>query len=315
MDKHRWKLYFIVIGLLAIYTFNMHASEGFAVMMVMLVAGVLFRVINYKPHQENVFEEEDETEQALWQQHETQTTIPHLPLVYRGIDLEISTNDLIDILEKRQPYYNKLNPKLQERFIKRLQIFLAEKTFYIHDESGFKEMPVLISASAIQLSFGLENFELTHYPHLHIYPEAFIHLHPHIRLLEGNVSGNRVNLSWKHFLHGFQYPEDGQNVGLHEFAHAYYYQHFETEHEVEDAFDKHFPAFNNFTVYAMEFEKKPGNELYTDYGLSHWQEFWAESVEIFFEKPHQLKSIHPKLYENMCNILQQRPAENIFTVL
>jgi len=226
---------------------------------------------------------------------------------YAGNTLNFTANILMAILLKHLPYFTALNPFDRDRFIHRLQNFIAHKTFVIHDESGFKEMPVLISATAIQLTFGLEKYLLPNFNVIHIFPEEFIGVHPTIRILEGNVSGNTINLSWKHFLQGFQFPGDGQNVGLHEMAHAYYFQYFETKEQVDTSFVAAFPAFNDYGNKVFQQEGKGGFILYSGYALSNFQEFWAESVELFFEKPAAMKIQYPELYLTMCHLLNQDP--------
>ncbi len=229
-------------------------------------------------------------------------------LVYYGEELKFSEEELIHVLNKYFPYYIKISETGKEKFLHRLKRFISEKIFVIHDESGFKEMPILISASAVQLSFGLDKYLLPYFSHIHIFPEEFIGYHPTLRVLEGNVSGHSVNLSWKHFLNGYQFPTNGQNVGLHEFAHAFYYQYFETGENVERDFVARFPLFDACGNNAFEQEQKPGNNLYSDYALKNFQEFWAESVEVFFEKPIILKTSYPDLFEAMTEILKQDPA-------
>lgn len=44
--------------------------------------------------------------------------------------------------------------------MKRLHKFLVSKTFIIKDDEGFKEMPVLVSAAAVQLTLGLKLYLL-----------------------------------------------------------------------------------------------------------------------------------------------------------
>ena len=232
-------------------------------------------------------------------------------LIYKGSQLQFSIAALSNILAKRFPFFVSLNPFEKEKFINRLQQFIAQKTFVIHDTSGFKEMPVLISAAAIQLSFGLEKFLLPGFEFIHIFPEEFIGVHPSIRVLQGNVSGNTIYLSWKHFLQGFQYPDDGQNVGLHEMAHAYYYQYVETDFETDKNFVTAFPAFTNYGNKVFQQEALPGFDLYSDYALRNFQEFWAESIEIFFEKPLAMKTQYPDMYTTLCILLNQHPAEKI----
>ena len=229
-------------------------------------------------------------------------------LTYEGDELNVTDGVIVPILTKHFPYFNALGQANKEKFLQRLKKFVRTKTFKIHDVRGFKEMPVLISATAIQLSFGLEKFLLPNFEYIHIYPEEFLGTHPSIRFLEGNVSGQSIRISWKHFLEGFQYPADGQNVGLHEMAHAYYYQNFETGEYIDAAFVNNFPQFNNDADKAFEAEKMPGAaDLYSDYALKNFQEFWAESIEIFFEKPGQLKNSYPELYGALCELLNQDP--------
>ena len=80
------------------------------------------------------------------------------PLVYNGNDLEFSDDVLHTVLSKHFPYYNKLLDIDREKFISRLRKFIDTKIFIIHDKKGYREMPILISASAVQLTFGLRKF-------------------------------------------------------------------------------------------------------------------------------------------------------------
>lgn len=231
------------------------------------------------------------------------------PLKYSGDELNFTGEVLEKVLSKYLPYYNRLAAKNKIRFIERLKTFIALKTFIIYDKTGFREMPILISATAIKLSLGLKKFTIPHYTHIHIFPEEFIGVHPNLRILAGNVSGNKIHISWKHFLADYQLPEDGQNVGLHEMAHAYYYQNFETGEDIDDAFVSKFDMFNLTGSMVFEKEKHNPAPFYSQYGLTNFQEFWAESVELFFERPVLFKNNYAELYYIMVNILNQDPSE------
>ncbi len=233
-------------------------------------------------------------------------------LTYRGNELEFSEAEMDAVLSRNFPYYGKLDFENKKRFLHRLGKFISRKIFVIHDESGFKEMPILISASAIQISFGLDKYLLPHFSQIHIFPEEFIGYHPTLRILEGNVSGNSVNLSWKHFLNGYQLPDNGQNVGLHEFAHAFYFQYFETGDHVEKDFVETFPLFNAFGNKAFVMEGQSRERLYSDYALRNFHEFWAESIELFFERPADMRQQYEDLYVSICDILDQDPLTGNF---
>ncbi|MFT3705882.1 MAG: zinc-dependent peptidase [Agriterribacter sp.] len=230
-------------------------------------------------------------------------------LVYSGDELDFSDEVLFTVLNKHLPYFSTLSEYKRNAFLYRLRIFISLKTFVIHDKSGFREMPILLSATAIKLSMGLEKFELPHYTSIHIFPAEFIGVHPTLRVLSGNVSGNSIHISWKHFLEGYKLPDDGQNVGLHEMAHAYYYQNFETDDEADDYFVSQFKRFNTIGKEIFEQEKNNTTPFYSSYALTNFQEFWAESVELFFEKPERFKNGYPALYAVMVKVLNQNPLE------
>jgi len=59
---------------------------------------------------------------------------------------------------------------------------------------------------------------------------------------------------------------------------------------------------------VFEQEAKPGFDLYSDYALRNFQEFWAESIEIFFERPAVMKAQYPDLYSSVCTLLNQYPV-------
>lgn len=236
---------------------------------------------------------------------------PKAYLTYYGDEINFTDAELAVILSKRFAYYRQLNLEHQSIFIHRVQKFMAEKTFKIHDEKAFKEMPVLISAAAIQLTFGLKKYLLPHFEFIHIHPQEFLRVHPVLCFLEGNVSGHAIRLSWKHFIDGYDNPNDGQNVGLHELAHALHYQTFIVERNVDRGFRNYYDGFSANGDKAYQSEKSKEQNLYSEYAEKNLQEFWAESVEIFFEKPKEMRGHYPQLYESMKSILNQDPINHI----
>ncbi len=232
-------------------------------------------------------------------------------LTYYGDELNFEEATVISALTKHVPFYVALNEYDKQIFLNRLDKFIDDKTFKIHDCSGFREMPILISATAIQLSFGLDKYLLPNFTCINIYPEEFVSVTPTIRFLEGNVSGHSINISWKYFLNGFQLPADGENVGLHEMAHAYYYQSFGPCHEKDKEFITAFDEFN--TCGKVVFQKLPQSTsgMYSAYAKRNFQEFWAESIEIFFEKPFEMSTNYPALYQCIKNILKQDSAHKV----
>jgi Mlc titration factor MtfA (ptsG expression regulator) len=228
------------------------------------------------------------------------------PLVYNRSELEFSTEVLHTVLTKHFQYYNRLLDIDREKFISRLRKFIDNKIFIIHAKKGYREMPILISASAIQLTFGLRKYLLSHFNIIQVFPEAFVGLEP-FRILIGNVTGNTINIAWKQFLEGYKNKYDLQNVGLHEMAHALYYQNFETELYVDKDFKDAFQKFNAIGDKVYHVEKVVTIGLYSEYAIKDFQEFWAESIEIYFKSPDRLQLHYPDLYTALCDILHQDP--------
>lgn len=228
------------------------------------------------------------------------------PLVYRGENLDFSEEVLRKVLVKHFPYFTKLVHPDQDKFINRLRKFIRSKIFVIHDVKGYREMPILLSAAAVQLTFGLPRYLMPHFTIIQIYPQEFIGMEP-MRILIGNVSGNTINIAWKQFLEGYKNRDMRHNLGLHEMAHALYFQNFEADESRDPEFQQGFRHFTSLGDKIFEREKLLSVGLYSDYATKNFQEFWAESIEIFFQSPAQLATEYPDLYKILCDLLSQDP--------
>jgi hypothetical protein len=105
---------------------------------------------------------------------------------------------------------------------------------------------------------------------------------------------------------------DGHNVVLHEFAHQL---------DTEDGDADGAPVLPKSSMYGpwarvlgQEFEQLVRDDhahrrsVMDAYGATDPAEFFAVITETFFEKPRQLKSKHPELYEQLKAYYQQDPA-------
>ncbi|TWI79308.1 Mlc titration factor MtfA (ptsG expression regulator) [Lacibacter cauensis] len=226
--------------------------------------------------------------------------------VYRGKELRFSTAELHNVCNKYNAYYNQLAPNNQQLFLERLQQFIRSKDFYIHAPVAYKEMPILVSSSAVQITFGLEDYLLPHFSTIVIHPAEYFAYEP-LRVLVGNVQGDVITLSWKHFLHDYQNPTDGKNVGLHEMAHALQVQYLFRKPNRHNDFKVDYEHYDRLDDEVQQNERLKSNRLFDDNALKNKNEFWATSVELFFEKPAELKLQYPKLYDAICVVLNQDP--------
>jgi Mlc titration factor MtfA (ptsG expression regulator) len=210
------------------------------------------------------------------------------------------------ILSQYNPYYKSLDDTVRDRFLRRVLNFMEAKDFEYIDIEQEERMPLLISAAAVQLTFGLENYHLDYFKTIYILRENYrfgLYNMP----FEGHVSEDGIYLSWSNFIREFTDYTDGQNVGLHEMAHALAYVNFTVEEGKDDSFHDKFKDFSE--VARPVFEKMQGGEVTVldPYAATNYQEFWAVSIETFFEKAHAFKKQLPELYRALCILLNQDP--------
>ena len=238
----------------------------------------------------------------------TRPAVEKTDIVFTGEQSGITEQQVHSILTKRFAYYSWLHKDSQQKFRKRLQSFMHKKTFIIKDHEGFREMPVLVSAAAIQLSFGLKEYRLPFYKYIRIYPEEYFSDHAFLTVLAGNVQQNIISVAWNHILKGYENATDGSNVGLHEMSHALYIQKMVIEENYAESFSYRYNYLASQCKEAFTIEKEGRKNFYSGYADTNLQEFWAESVELFFEKPAAMKEQYPGVFEAMKILLNQDPC-------
>jgi Mlc titration factor MtfA (ptsG expression regulator) len=217
-------------------------------------------------------------------------------------------------LSQYNPYYNSLDGPGRDRFMRRVTEFMQSKDFQYIDVQQEEIMPLLISSAAIQLTFGLEKYLLDHFTSIYLLKDNYrygLYKTP----FEGHVSEEGIYLSWSNFLREFSDYSDGQNVGLHEMAHALVYVNFTSDDRIDHAFHDRFSDFSS--VGRPIFEGMSGGDagspgaaatsLLGIYASTNYQEFWAVCVETFFERPAVFKKQIPTLYLALCTLLNQDP--------
>jgi MtfA peptidase len=163
----------------------------------------------------------------------------------------------------------------------------------------------MIAASAVQLTFGLENFKLDYFDRIIIYPEPYYsQVTGYYHKGETNQKGIIV-LSWKDFLKGYEISDDTFNVGLHEMAHA-----LDLENRivgVDKYFKTHFEKWKKIATPAYVKVRDEQDSIFRNYGGTNFTEFFAVSVEHFFERSEEFRDSLPDVYESLSKLLNQDP--------
>ncbi len=228
--------------------------------------------------------------------------------------VEVGLNESIrKTLVEKVSFYNNLSPEDKKIYESNIAIFLSEHS--IDGVDGIKitdEVKALVAASAVRLTFRRPGWEYYNFGEILIYPGGFSP--------EGNYSTKSksgftaagmvhsqggVILSLPHLMNSFAHENDGFNVGYHEFAHV-----------LDGRRPDGTPDELNLGSYrpwaqAMqtEFEKvHTHRSILRDYAGTNPAEFFACSVEYFFEKPQKMKARAPEVYKELSSFFDQDPA-------
>ena len=227
-----------------------------------------------------------------------------------------------EILVRNMPIYNRLPEELRRRLRGYINVFLAEKRF---EGCGGQEITddvrVTIAAQACLLLVGRN--EPKCYPGLYsilVYPHTYVAAGrgdfggevPSVRLGESWQSG-AVVLTWDSVRGGAFNLHDGQNVTYHEFAHQL---------DQEDGEADGTPVLDNIGSYKSwahtfgdgyrEFQERIKHHQKTvidEYGATNPAEYFATATEAFLEKPHQMNSRCPNLYNELKSYYKLDPEQ------
>jgi Mlc titration factor MtfA (ptsG expression regulator) len=168
-------------------------------------------------------------------------------------------------------------------------------------------IPVVISGAAVQLTFGLRNFLIEYFTVFNIIKKEY-KVPGHDKIFEGHVRNHSINLSWSNFLEGYEDYSDAENVGLHELAHAVSFDFLYGYQENRNAaINSRFKEYIQQAGPVFKDLRQGKNDVFDDYGRLNLEEFWAVSVETFFENPETFREKMPGLYESICDLLNQDP--------
>lgn len=205
-------------------------------------------------------------------------------------------------------YFNDLPIESKRKFIKRVHQFRLQKTFHYIGLENNEDLAILVSSSAIQVTFGLKNFHLSYFKDIYILADAY-QMENDDELYVGHVAPDGIYLSWKHFMYGYTYRNDNINVAVHEMAHALLHNNFFAQYGAADShFRMNYERFSTSTGQILADVITRRRSYLRSYAFSNMHEFWAVSVEAFFENPEGLRENMPDLYEALCRVLNQDPS-------
>ncbi len=203
-------------------------------------------------------------------------------------------------------YYRNLSPAGRMRFQQRVRDYVRTTRIVSVDNTPLTgQLRAFIAASAVQLTFGLRKWDIGHFHTIRIYPKEF-YSRMNERYLKGGAAKNGVIwFSYKHYLSGYEDQENGINLGLHEMSHALMLDM--EEGNQESAFNSAFEAFEPVGKSVMTKVKNGEVTFLRKYASTNFYEFFAVSMEEFFERPAEFRRRLPELYKAIATLLNQDP--------
>jgi Mlc titration factor MtfA (ptsG expression regulator) len=121
-----------------------------------------------------------------------------------------------------------------------------------------------------------------------------------------------VILSWAHAQQGALNTKDGHNVVFHEFAHQIDDLSGHTDGVPNLAENQSFAKWEHVFVHAYKRHLRhvqTGRKTVIDaYGAEGHEEYFAVTVELFFERPTALKKEEPAVYEQLAKLFRLDPS-------
>ena len=215
------------------------------------------------------------------------------------------------ILDRHFTYYRNLPHIEKMRFVVRVKEFQDSKIFIGREDLEVtQEMKILIAASAVQITFGLKDYLISHFKVINIYPEHY-HSSRTRKHHKGDVNiRGAISLSWKHFQEGYANLTDNLNLGIHEMAHALDVSDIGSG-EYDYFFSRYYDRWAREAIEELNRMRKGEKSILRDYASTNIREFFAVSVEHFFESPEELQAHLPELYKQMCILLNQDPLDKL----
>jgi len=218
------------------------------------------------------------------------------------------------VVERRLPFFHSFNAEMQQQLRDKIQLFIYRMKFYgCNGQKIDDEIRVTIAAEACLL---LLNRKTRIYPGLRyilVYPNAFkTNNEEHnpdgtisrmrVGMLGQSWNNGKVILSWDDVEHGIENFHDGNNVVLHEFAHQLDSESGSTNGAprlIKNSYQSWAKTLSSEFETLVQAREHHLKSVMDYYGSTNPAEFFAVCTETFFEKPEQLSTTHPELFEEL----------------
>lgn len=215
-------------------------------------------------------------------------------------------------LLRRIPHYRSLDDSGRELFRQRAKLFLDEIAFHGAGAKVTDGLRLRAAVAAVVPTLGFAEWEWPGLREIIFRPDGYEHggyqdddgvvteFEESGMVGVAGIMSGAMMLSSKDLVWEFAHPEEGVNVGFHEFAHLMAAQDLALAEE--DRGD--WPG-----LMEAEFIRIRRNEsLLDEYAMLNENEFFAVASELFFTVPLRFRNWHRRLYAVLARCYRQDPA-------
>lgn len=210
------------------------------------------------------------------------------------------------ILKNQFSFYKNLSDKEKTHFEHRVALFIKDKDFIPRDGNRITdEMKVLISATAVMLTFGFRDYFIGLVSKIVIYPRQFFsNTNQAYHKGEFNPKLKALVLSWEDFKIGFDIENDNLNLGIHEFTHAIHLNSIKERDVSSTIFSDSFKELSKLlSTNEILRDKLVTSSYFRKYAFTNQFEFVAVIIENFIETPKVFKTEFPEIYGKVKQML------------
>lgn len=168
-----------------------------------------------------------------------------------------------------------------------------------------EDIRVLVSATAIMLTFGFRNFYIGLISKIIVYPKAFYsNTNKAYHKGEFNPMLETLVISWEDFVKGFTIGNDNINLGIHEFTHAIHINSLKERDISSTIFSDSFKELSDMLASNEVLRTKLlESDYFRKYAFSNQFEFLAVIIENFIETPQLFEVQFPDVYSKIKQML------------
>ncbi len=203
------------------------------------------------------------------------------------------------LITRHFTFYKLLSEADKRRFEHRVKKFIDKHEFVGRDGVKVTEkMRILISSTAIMLTFGMSRYLLSEFDTIIIYPkDYFSQVTKQQHKGETNPKYRTIVFSWDDFMEGIKVENDNLNLGIHELTHALHFTFKRRKSVTAINFMKRFKQLLNILKDRKLQRKIVASGYLRSYGFRNEYEFLAVLVEHFFETPEEFNEKLPEVYK------------------